>query len=82
MVQWELPPELRDEDVTVEVNVSGKWEKVGSEKEHTIPQSTGVKICLKVSVFGSTVEPSNQGRGRRRREEHHTVYLSLPFSFP
>ena len=58
MVQWELPPEL-SEDVKVEVNVSGRWEEVGSVEGHIIPHSsTGVKIYLKVSVFGSTVEPS------------------------
>ena len=72
MVEWELPPELRDEDVKVEVNVSGRWEEVGSVEGHIIPQSsTGVKIYLKVSVFGSTVEPSKgereRGRERGRR---------------
>ena len=72
MVEWELPPELRDEDVKVEVNVSGRWEEVGSVEGHIIPQSsTGVKIYLKVSVFGSTVEPfkgeRERGRERRRR---------------
>ena len=81
MVQWELPPELRDEDVKVEVNVSGRWEEVGSVEGHIIPQSsTGVKLYLKVSVFGSTVEPSKgerergrergrRGRGRGRERE-------------
>ena len=54
MVEWELPPELRDKDVKVEVNVSGRWEEVGSVEGHIIPHSsTGVKIYLKVSVLGA-----------------------------
>lgn len=53
MVQWELPPELKDEeDVKVEVNVSGTWEEVGSRAAHTVPLSStaGSKLYLRVSV--------------------------------
>lgn len=53
MVKWELPPELKDEEVKVEVNVTGKWEEVGSLAAHTVPQSSTAesKLYLRVSVF-------------------------------